>query len=86
MADFGQDRVCAGKNGRGDEQQEKRGAGAVHHSLVSGQEFQRPMVHPKPCPVEANEGHGGSRERGGVRRRRVPAGFVCLEGMDKAAW
>ncbi len=36
---------------------------------IGGQEFQRPILHPSPCPVQAKEGHGGSRERTGVRRR-----------------
>ena len=38
---------------------------------IGGQEFQRPILHPSPCPVQAKEGHGGSRERTGVRKRRV---------------
>jgi hypothetical protein len=29
----------------------------------------RPILHPSPCPIHAKEGHGGPRERTGVRRR-----------------
>ena len=42
--------------------------------MVKGVEwaFEIPIPHPSPCPVEAKEGHGGSREKTGVRRRTWP--------------
>ena len=43
----------------------------------------RPIVHPGPCPLEAKEGHGGSQERTGFRRRQKAARGPKREGRSR---